>query len=80
MWCCATGSIECVDNLKVYINAYEIDLISSPLSNQSIEFAQQNYPYLQGLHLAISPSGSEESLEVDVMIGADFYWLFVQDR
>lgn len=74
-------AVECADNLKVYINAYEIDLICSPLSNQSIEFAQQNYPYLQDLHLAdISPSGSEESLDVDVMIGADFYWLFIQDK
>ena len=76
-------AVECVDNLMVYINAYEVDFICSPLSNHSVEIAQQNFPYLQGLQFAdVSPfpEGGSENLEIDLMIGADFYWSFIQSN
>ena len=65
-------AVECADNLKVYINAYEIDFICSPLSNQSIDVALHDYPHLQGLVLAdanLTPERDGENLEVDLMIG-----------
>ena len=71
--------VECRDNLNVFINAYEVDVICGPIANQTIDFAQQHYPYLQNLPLADSASG-DKGLEVDVMIGADYYWSFVQNH
>ena len=74
-------SIECADNLKVYIKAYEIDFICNPLSNQSIDVAVRNYPHLQDLELAdvsLAPERDGEHVAVDLMIGADYYWSFIQ--
>lgn len=51
-------------------------MICAPISNQIIEFTQANYPHLQCLRLADSSHGSEE-LNIDILIGADFYWHFV---
>ena len=71
--------VECRDNLNVFINAYEVDVICGPIANQTIDFAQQHYPHLQNLPLADSASG-DKGLKVDVMIGADYYWSFVQNH
>ena len=71
--------VECTDNLNVFINAYEVDVICGPIVNQTIDFAQQHYPHLQNLPLADSASG-DGRLEVDFMIGADYYWSFVQNH
>ena len=46
---------------------------------QTIEVAQQCYPHLQGLPLADYSQGDEE-LEVDILIGADYYWSVVQNH
>ena len=72
-------ALECQDNLTVFINAYEVDLICGPIANQTIEVAQQCYPHLQGLPLADYSQGDEE-LEVDILIGADYYWSVVQNH
>ena len=71
--------VECTDNLNVFINAYEVDVICGPIANQTIDFAQQHYSHLQNLPLTDSASG-DGGLEVDVMIGADYYWSFVQNH
>ena len=71
--------LECQDNLTVFINAYEVDLICGPIANHTIEVAQQYYPPLQGLPLADYSRGDEE-LEVDIMVGADYYWSVVQNN
>ena len=72
-------ALECQDNLTVFINAYEVELICGPITNQTIEIAQQCYPHLQGLPLADHSRGDED-LEIDVMIGADHYWSVVQNH
>ncbi|KAL9975369.1 hypothetical protein ACROYT_G012524 [Oculina patagonica] len=74
-----TFALECQDNLTVFVNAYEVDLICGPIANQTIEVAQQCYPHLQGLPLADYSQGDEE-LEVDILIGADYYWSVVQNH
>ena len=71
--------IECADNLNVFVSAYEVDVICNPTANQTINLAQQHYPYLQNLPLADSAAGGGD-LDVDIMIGADYYWSLVQNQ
>ena len=63
----------------MFVNAYEVELICGPIAGQTIEIAQQSYPHLQGLPFADCSYGEEE-LEVDIMIGADYYWSIVQNH
>ena len=72
-------AVKCADNLTVYINAYVVDLICSPVSNQVINIAQSMFPHLTNLPLADSGDGLTD-LEVDVMIGADFVHCFLLDK
>ena len=58
------------------MSAYSVPVVCSPLQNQTIQFASANYPHLSGLTLAESKSDGEE-LQVDILIGADFYWHFL---
>ena len=71
-------AIKGADNLTVYINAFVVPLICSPLSNQVINVAQDMYPHLRNLPLADCGDGSVD-LEVDVMIGADYVHNFLLD-
>ena len=66
------------DNLVTFINAYEVDVICSPISGQAIDFARWNYPHLRNLPLA--DGGKGENLEIDVLIGADHIWGFLLDH
>ena len=72
-------AVDCVDGMKVFVNAYVVPLICSPITNQPINFAQSHYPHLRNIELSDQASGGEE-LEVDIMIGADYYWCFVQNQ
>ena len=72
-------AVHCADNLTVYINAFVVDLICSPLSNQAIDFAQANYSHIKNLPLADSGDGSQD-LDIDILIGADFVHLFMLDQ
>ena len=79
IFACILLALKCQDQLKVFVNAYEVELICGPIANQTIEIAQQNYPHLQGLPLADYSRGDGD-LEVDIMIGADYYWSIVQNH
>ena len=72
-------AVHCADNLTVYINAFVVDLICGPLSNQAIDFAQANYSHIKNLPLADSGDGSQD-LDIDILIGADFVHLFMFDQ
>ena len=72
-------AVKCADNLTVYINAFVVPLICSPLSNQVIDLARDIYPHLRNLPLADSGDGLSD-LEIDVMIGADFMHCFTLDH
>ena len=54
-------------------------VICAPLQNQYIELSRDNIPHLQGLELAYNSSGHSE-LEIDLLVGADFYWTFITGR
>lgn len=63
----------------LYVNAYTVPIISSPLQNQAVKFAATTYQHLNGLSLADSNSSNENEsqLQVDFLIGTDYYWHFL---
>jgi len=65
----------------LYVNAYSVPIICSPLRNQALNFTAHTYQHLSGLLLAdsISADENENTVEVDVLIGADYYWHFLTD-
>ena len=52
---------------------FAIPLICEPLASQSISHCAERYYHLSQLNLA-DPPNSETQLEVDVLIGSDYYW------
>ena len=69
-------AVEADEGMRVYISAYVVPVICVPISNQLIEFTQANYPHLQCLRLADNFNCDEE-INIDILIGADFYWHFL---
>ena len=67
--------IRTIDAMSVYVTAYVVPVICSPVSNQEIQSAVECYPYLQGLQLACGAVNG--TVSVDLLIGADHYWSFL---
>ena len=65
--------VRTLDGLNVYVTSYVVPVICSPVSNQQTQDTLVCYPYLQGLQFAC---GTSDSVSVDVLIGADYYWSF----
>ena len=65
--------VRTLDGLNVYVTSYVVPVICSPVSNQQIQDTLKCYPYLQGLQFAC---GTSDTVGVDVLIGADYYWSF----
>ena len=63
----------------LYVNAYAFPIICSPLQNEAVNFAASTYQHLSGLLLAdsILADENENKVDVDVLIGADYYWHFL---
>ena len=63
----------------LYVNAYSVPIICSPLRSQAVNFATSTYQHLSGLLLAdsISADENENNVEVNVLIGANYYWYFL---
>ena len=66
--------IRTIDGMSVYVTAYVVPVICSPVSNQEIQSVVECYPYLQGLQLACGAVNG--TVSVDLLIGADHYWSF----
>ena len=64
----------------IWMDAYSVPTICSPITNQSIKVALEEYPHLRGLSLADNPSMVDSDMEVDVLIGADYYWKFITGK
>ena len=62
-------------NYKV-INALVVPSICTPLSQQCVSIARNQYDHLKYLKLDNS-SDSKFKCNVDILIGADYYWDFV---
>ena len=56
-----------IDGMTVYLNAYVVPVICTPLSNQYIELATTNFPFLRGLDLA--ETSVDFNNEIDMLIG-----------
>ena len=61
------------------IAALVVPLICSPLTSQPITTSGECQEHLLGLELADS-ADSDDVLEVDVLIGSDWYWNLVTER
>ena len=55
--------------ISMYLNAYTVPFICSPVSSQCIDLAQKNYSHVMDLKLADSSEGTFD-LEADCMIGS----------
>ena len=51
--------------------------IYSPISNQTIEVAKTTHNHLRDLILANFNNNGDNNLNIDILIGGDFYWSFV---
>ena len=51
--------------------------LAAPI-RKSVRACLKDIPYLKNLHLA-HPVTLDENFEISILIGADFYWQFVQD-
>lgn len=56
-----------------------VPLICEPLSGQNVTLASKKYQYLSNLDLA-DFGQSDSNLNVDILIGADYYWSLVTGR
>ena len=69
----------CVKNHKrgcnVYMRGYSVPIICSRLSNQRVENAEKLFPVLQDLDLSDVGDGSQD---IDLLIGADYYWTVIE--
>ena len=70
--CCKNGE-------AIVMQAYVVPVIWTPISNQVISRAVKHYEHLRGLDLADFVEEDELNVDrnVDILIGADFYWRFV---
>ncbi|XP_065678959.1 uncharacterized protein LOC136093693 [Hydra vulgaris] len=69
--------IKCLFGKVIKINCYVKD-ICAPLNGQYINLAKKKYRHLNNLRLADS-NLQNGNLGIDVLIGADYYWLFIEN-
>jgi hypothetical protein len=58
---------------RVYVTAYVVPTICSPITNQSIDLHEHQHSHLQSFKLADDITHSSN----DLLIGAYYYWLLV---
>ena len=77
---CELVQLSIVSNtdMGLYVNAFSVPDICSPLSNQAVNVAVDKYPHLRDLELADSTTETND-VEIDVLIVAGYYWNFVFD-
>ena len=74
----ATIELQTDNGEKIAINALIVPDIAVPLQNYMTK-SITHLPYLRGLKLA-HPLNTNDKFEIDVLVGADFYWEIVQDE
>ena len=74
----ATISIQTISGEKIPISVLIVPTIALPLQNP-IRTSIKEFPYLRWLPLAY-PVTENENFKISVLIGADYYWHFVQDH
>ena len=74
----ASISVHTLNGGQIPISVLIVPKLTAPVRN-SIRTHLEQFPYLQGLTLA-HPITSDENFHVSVLIGADYYWQFIQDH
>ena len=74
----AAISIETLNKGHIPISVLVVPKLAAPIRN-SVRTHLDKLPYLQGLPLA-HPVTNDENFHISILIGADFYWQFIQDR
>ena len=74
----ATVSVQTITGHKIPISVLIVPKIALPLPNP-MRTPLKQFTHLKGLHLA-HPITENENFEISVLIGADHYWHFVEDR
>ncbi|XP_065675822.1 uncharacterized protein LOC136092029 [Hydra vulgaris] len=69
--------VKCLFGRIIKIICYVKD-ICAPINGQYINLAQEKYKHLHNLRLADS-NLQNGNLRIDVLIGADYYWLFIEN-
>ena len=72
-------SIKAKDGAMIYITALVVPVVCDPVCHQPVSLTQGIYDYLSGLDLADS-STSGADLDIDVLVGSDYYWTLVTGR
>ena len=65
------------NDLNIYVDAYVTPAVCAALRNQAIEFAASSYVHLVSLPFADFPIEGEKDLNIDILIGSNYYWLFL---
>ncbi len=68
--------VQCRDCLQIFVNAYSVPLIYSPLEGQCIDFAHNQYKHIENISTSLLADFSTAK-EIDVFIGSDYYWQFI---
>ena len=67
------------DGEVFYLSALVVPVVCDPVCCQPVSLTQSTYDYLSELDLADS-SISGNKLDIDVLIGSDYYWMLVTGR
>ena len=60
------------DRKEIPISCF-VNEICTPITSQKLNFAKENYSHLKNVDLADS-NIDNKNLEIDILVGADFYW------
>ena len=69
--------VHTLNNIKISVSVLIVPELAAPIRN-SVQTHLNQFQYLQDLPLAHLVT-SDENFQISVLIGADFYWSFVQD-
>ena len=59
------------DGLRIYLSGFSVPVVCGSVNGQKVKFVKSNYPFLKNLKLADEGLDKEN---IDLLIGADFYW------
>jgi len=74
----ATITVHTQDHTAIPISVLIVPLLAAPLQN-SVRVNIRTVPYLKDLQLA-HPVTEDDSFEIYILVGADYYWIFIQDH
>ena len=74
----ATISVHTQDQSAIPISVLVVPTLAPPLQN-SVRMDVSKLPYLKDLRLA-HPITEDDNFEITILVGADYYWTFVQDQ